>query len=156
MGLDTTHDAWHGAYSAFNRWRTELARVAGLPPLELMEGFYTHLQPRKDELSIPTIYVGPDTDELTRNCIGRLDERLPIQWNCLKSSALHELLHHSDCAGEIAADRCVPIANALEKLLPLLPEGDGGGHIGHWREKTQQFVDGLRRAAAAGEPLGFH
>lgn len=29
MGLDTTHDCWHGAYSAFSRWRDKLAEVAG-------------------------------------------------------------------------------------------------------------------------------
>src|SRR5437016_2133419 len=40
MGLDTTHDCWHGAYSAFMRWRTKLAEVAGLPPLMLIESFY--------------------------------------------------------------------------------------------------------------------
>lgn len=39
MGLDTTHDCWSGSYSAFGDWRRELARAAGLPPLETMEGF---------------------------------------------------------------------------------------------------------------------
>ena len=29
MGLDTTHDCWHGAYLAFSRWRDQLAEVAG-------------------------------------------------------------------------------------------------------------------------------
>jgi hypothetical protein len=29
MGLDTSHDCWHGAYSSFNRWRDKLAEVAG-------------------------------------------------------------------------------------------------------------------------------
>ena len=29
MGLDTTHNAWHGAYSAFNRWRGFLAELVG-------------------------------------------------------------------------------------------------------------------------------
>ncbi len=38
MGLDTTHDCWHGPYSSFNRWRTQLAAEIGLP-LPLMEGF---------------------------------------------------------------------------------------------------------------------
>lgn len=23
MGLDTSHDCWHGAYSAFTRWRQQ-------------------------------------------------------------------------------------------------------------------------------------
>lgn len=30
MGLDTTHGAWHGAYSAFNRFRHELALRIGI------------------------------------------------------------------------------------------------------------------------------
>lgn len=29
MGLDTTHNCWHGPYSAFHRFRTHLARAAG-------------------------------------------------------------------------------------------------------------------------------
>lgn len=154
MGLDCSHDAWHGAYSAFMRWRKEIAKVAGLPPLELMEGFYCPT--RGNGHDIPTIYLGPNTDDLTRNCITQLEASLPIRWDCLKPSPLHELLNHSDCDGEIAADRCGPIADELEKLIPLLPDGEAGGHIGHWREKTQQFVKGLREAAAAGEPLDFH
>ena len=28
MGLDCSHNAWHGAYSAFMRWRQKLADVA--------------------------------------------------------------------------------------------------------------------------------
>lgn len=154
MGLDCSHDAWSGAYSAFMRWRKEIARVAGLPPLELMEGFYCPLAGAG--MGIPTIYLDPQASDLTRNCIKRLEENLPIRWDCLKPSPLHELLYHSDCDGEISAGSCGPIADELEKLIPLLPEGDGGGHIGSWRQTTEQFVKGLREAAAAGEPLEFH
>lgn len=39
MGLDTTHDAWHGPYSSFNEWRRQIAKAAGMPPLNDMEGF---------------------------------------------------------------------------------------------------------------------
>lgn len=39
MGLDTTHDAWHGPYSSFNEWRREIAKAAGMPPLNDMVGF---------------------------------------------------------------------------------------------------------------------
>lgn len=159
MGLDTTHDAWHGAYSAFMRWRCEIAKVAGLPPLELMEGFFVPQRAPGAQFdgTIPTIYMGLAVrDDTAMHAIGRIEASLPIKWDCLKPSALHELLCHSDCDGEIPAELCRPIADELEKLLPLLPEGSAGGHIGNWRDKTQQFIDGLRRAAAANEPLGFH
>jgi len=157
MGLDCSHNAWHGAYSAFMRWRQKLADVAGLPPLELMEGFYSPLMTG----SPPTLFYGMNTRDPafgqgSRPYLAGIDERLPIMWDCLKPSALHELLYHSDCDGEIAADKCAAIADELEKLIPLLPEEEAGGHIGNWRSKTQQFVDGLRAAAAAGEPLDFH
>lgn len=156
MGLDCSHNAWHGAYSAFMRWRQKIAEVAGLPPLELMDGFYVSL----DETGA-TLYHGMNTNQHaygpdSRPHLAYLDDRLPISWDCLKPSALHELLYHSDCDGEIAADRCGPIADELESLIPLLPDEEAGGHIGHWRTTTQQFVDGLRAAAAAGEALDFH
>lgn len=156
MGLDTTHSAWHGAYSAFMRWREKIAEVAGLPPLQLMEGFFCPSSGANEMGSTTTFYLGPRPDELTKGCIHRIEAALPIKWEALKPSPLHELLQHSDCDGEIPADSCGPIADDLEKLLPFLPDGDAGGHIGVWRDKTRQFIDGLRAAAAANEPLGFH
>ena len=39
MGLDTTHDCWHGAYSAFMRWRQKIAEVAGFGNLDDYAGF---------------------------------------------------------------------------------------------------------------------
>jgi len=44
MGLDTTHNCWHGPYGAFHNWRCKLAEVAGLPNLELMDGFWDVLK----------------------------------------------------------------------------------------------------------------
>lgn len=38
MGLDISHNAWHGAYSAFNRYRTEIAKQIGID-LNKMDGF---------------------------------------------------------------------------------------------------------------------
>ena len=151
MGLDCSHNAWYGAYSAFMRWRQKLAEVAGLPPLELMDGFYS--SGKYDGV----LYFGQNVeDELWSSKRNRIQETLPISWDCLKPSPLHELLFHSDCEGEIAAHKCGPIADALEALIPTLPDEDAGGHIGNWREKTAQFVAGLRAAADAGEALDFH
>jgi len=134
MGLDVTHDAWHGACSAFMRWRTELAKAAGLPPLDLMEGFY---DPRREAFS-------------------DLQSQLPIKWDCLKPSSLHTLLHHSDCEGDIPWQACGPIADELEALLPKLPNVNVGGHIGNWRDKTATFIKGLRAAYSRQENLEFH
>lgn len=156
MGLDTTHNCWHGAYSAFMRWRQEISKAAGLPPLELMEGFFTSRDgSRGVRGGIPTFYLGPDPGELVENCIRRMEESLPISWDSLKPSPLHELLYHSDCDGEITAESCGPIADALEALLPKL-NGDHGGHIGDIKAKTQRFIDGLRDAAAKNEAVEFH
>lgn len=38
MGLDTSHDAWHGPYSSFNRWRKDIASQIGID-LDKMYGF---------------------------------------------------------------------------------------------------------------------
>jgi hypothetical protein len=151
MGLDTSHNAWHGAYSAFHRWRQKIAQVAGLPPLELMEGFYDPLPPNDRHLS--TLYAGIGKEY--SHSLKTLDERLPIKWETLNPSPLHELLCHSDCDGEIKWKACGKIADELEKLLPLLDE-EGGGHIGNFREKTETFIKGLRLAHSKKENLDFH
>lgn len=151
MGLDTSHGAWHGAYSAFMTWRKKIAEVAGLPPLELMEGFY---DPIEESRLIPTLYPGIVSEY--SSSLKELDKRLPIRWDSLNPSPLHELLYHSDCDGEIEWEKCKPIAEELKKLLPKMPKGEAGGHIGHWRDKTQTFIDGLMKAYNAKENLDFH
>lgn len=153
MGLDCSHNAWHGAYSAFMQWRRKIAEVAGLPPLDLMEGFYDKLDSFDVCCGFPTLHCGHPAD--TRQQIKNIDERLPIKWECLKPSPLHELLYHSDCDGEISSENCAAIADALEDLIPLFPDEDHPGHIGNWKNKTQKFVDGLRLAAQSGEALRF-
>ncbi len=152
MGLDCSHNAWRGAYSAFMTWRREVAHLAGVPPLDLMEGFYTPIS--NDGFARPaTLFTSDREDNFNLKLI---DERLPIKWSSLKPSALHELLYHSDCDGEIATENCAEIADELEKIIPLMTLCDNDGHIGNWKDKTSAFVDGLRAAADANEPLDFH
>lgn len=131
MGLDTSHNAWHGAYSAFMRWRTEIARAAGICYIDEKEGRYQmpwHVYEDKN-------YYG--------------------EWDHDPSDPLVVLLVHSDCEGEIPPRLCGPLADRLESLLPQLSM-DAGGHVGIVREKTETFIAGLRAAAAANEPLDFH
>jgi hypothetical protein len=150
MGLSVSHGCWVGAYSAFHVWRCMVARVAGLPPLDLMEGFYTSL----DSGGLPTLYSGVRGDGVT-DSLKRVDAHLPIRWSCLKPSALIALLDHSDSDGIIEWARCSDLADALQALVPLMPPGGNGGHVQSWADKTQTFVDGLRWAFAEQEDVEF-
>ncbi len=132
MGLDTTHDAWSGAYSAFHRWRTRIAEVSGYAQQWAAGRFEID---DDEDASEDGIYAG--------------------NWKNAPSDAILLLLLHSDCDGELAPEHCRLLADRLEGLLPNL-HGDGGGHLGDYRAKTEQFIKGLREAAAANEPLGFH
>lgn len=155
MGLDISHDTWHGAYSSFMRWREKIAEIAGFPPLELMEGFYSN-SPHSTNMFTLLDYAYPKGNELEMSGIRRLRDKLPIKWTLFESNPLTELLYHSDCDGEIEWQNCGPIADELEKLLPELSKLDnGGGHIGEWKTKTEQFITGLRLAHSKQETLLF-
>jgi hypothetical protein len=152
MGLNISHDAWHGAYSAFDRWRNKIAEVAGIP-LPLMEGHYGSFLPLD---VIASNYIGNTPGNDTgRTRAMEYHALLPLRWEALKPDPLHVLLHHSDCDGKIGVKHLKKLANRLEELLPLLPDEDGGGHIGNWREKTQKFIDGTRLAYSLKQPLLF-
>ncbi len=112
MGLDTTHDCWHGAYSYFSEWRKRLCEVAGYGNIKLREGFGGDLP-------------WPDNDPLV------------------------DLLNHSDCDGELLWMRCAAIADRIESLMPAM-------RIADYAQVTQQFIDGLRLAAAKQENVLFH
>jgi hypothetical protein len=140
MGLDTSHDCWHGAYSAFSRWRDKLAEVAGYgmqdpTPEEQAQGFHRQ-------------YVALEWS-------GIEETNFQGEWTRTPSDPLIVLIAHSDCDGVIHPEQAGPLANRLEELLPLLPDESGGGHIGHWRGKTQGFIDGLREAVRLGEDVEF-
>lgn len=86
MGLDTTHDAWHGAYSAFNRFRQSIAKAVGVD-------FPPH-----------------DDGGLDDECIYLPDgfrEQHP---------GLLVLLMHSDCDGDMSPEDCRLIAAELRAL----------------------------------------
>ena len=137
MGLDCSHDCWHGAYTAFNRWRMKIAELAGIP-LPLMEGYYGHHRVRDS-----------DVPELCRPF-------LPISWEVLQEDPIHILLDHSDCEGRITWSDCGRLADRLEEFVLGMPEEDDGGHIGNWRETTEQFIRGLRLAHSRQEDVEFH
>lgn len=168
MGLDTTHNCWHGGYGRFMVWRAALAEAAGFPPLRLMEGF---LDPREFFIYVNNVRI--DLLDLAHrpmaehNQAGWLShgasqmKHLPIQWAYFEKDPLTVLLNHSDCSGELAAEVCTLLANRLEELLPALDEMDAKHPDPHVARlslggQTRQFIDGLRLAASLGEAVRFH
>ena len=151
MGLDISHDCWHGAYSAFHRLRLKIAEVA-LIPLPLMAGFLCPddvCEKYKYDRIIASSY------ELEKF------DYLPIQWESLKKDPLHLLLHHSDCNGDIKWKNCLKIAERLEELLlvnePYMPNMDGDLYPGYsYREAVSQFIKGLKLAYELKENVEFH
>lgn len=45
MGLDTTHDAFHGAYSSFGRFRSQLLSLAQSINIDDVHGYGGHISP---------------------------------------------------------------------------------------------------------------
>ncbi len=125
MGLDTTHDCWHGPYGAFNNFRRRVALAINIE-LDHMEGF----------------------KPLTAG-----DEWEPILWEHLEHRPAHEFLMHSDCEGEIPADRCGPIADDLQEICDGLPVR---AMYDDCRPALERFIAGLRLAQSKGEAVGFH
>lgn len=132
MGLNTTHDAFHGAYSAFNRFRQEVVRAMG--------GSY----PPHNDRTLDDRWVYYDS----------------AQYNHETHPGLFEFIEHSDCEGEISPEMCVKVADDLEALLPKIEAlgSETHGHLARFAgfaDVTRRFIAGCRAAAAAGEPLEF-
>jgi len=69
------------------------------------------------------------------------------------SNPIHFLMTHSDCEGEIPAEMCGPMSDALQKIVDVMPER---GTYDFAKPATLRFIAGLRKAAAAGETVDFH
>jgi hypothetical protein len=134
MGLNCTHGAFDGAYSAFNRFRQYVAEAIG-----------GSFPPHKDKsLDSNFFYFDDEVYEVSED------------------SGLFEFFNHSDCDGFIENERCLIIADELEKILPLIKDkfNDemGSGHIlrnGGVIQVTMDFINGCRLAYESGEDLEF-
>ena len=132
MGLDTSHDCWHGGYTGFTHWRNWLAGMAGykITPADYEAG---------------NVSPSPDIDWGSFK-----PENYAGEWAETPKDPLLILLVHSDCDGEIKAKHCELLAVRLAGLLEnLIIEEDV------FRQRTEQFIAGLRDAAALGESVEF-
>lgn len=130
MGLDTTHDCWHGPYSAFTRWRQQVGEAAGYRYVPLKDPGWTH-------------FLVPDIDDAL---FAR--EHTMGEWSEPPSDVLLVLLVHSDCDGEIPHYWTKRLADRLTELLPKLPADPFA--------RTERFIAGLLDAHAKGDAVGFH
>lgn len=141
MGLDTSHDCFHGPYSAFSRWRNAVAEAAGY-------------------MVIPIKW--PDMGYETNSVLidwGHIEEKnYAGEWDEIPVDPLIILIAHSDCDGVIKPEHAGPLADRLEEILPKLTD-EGGVHIGAlggMSGVTEKFIAGLRAAASSNEPVDFH
>jgi len=126
VGLDVTHDCWHGAYSAFNRFREEVWDLA----------YPNHKGKWSDDA-----FMEREWREFTRY--------KPA------TEPLDYLLFHSDCEDDLKRYMLIPLAERLEAIAPFLST-EGVGHMAHGAQaKALQFAKGLREAHAAKETVEF-
>jgi|SRR5688572_2277704 len=96
MGLDTTHDAFHGAYSSFNHFRMEICVAAGIEMVP---------DPERGDRPHPIWWtdMDPSTDYMGN-------------WTAEPDDPLRYLIEHSDCDGAL---RCEHLPALVERLRPL-------------------------------------
>ena len=156
MGLDTSHNCWHGSYMAFGAWRQQVARAGG----------YTV----KEQSDVPWTAIDLPWEMFKQ-------ENYKGDW--VNGPAVEDpllyLIVHSDCDGVIHPEEARHLAERLEQILPALtietaPDlaerlekflpgltVERNWMSQEWLEKaTKQFIKGLREAAAAGEDVEFY
>lgn len=80
----------------------------------------------------------------------RDDRQKGLPWPDDSEEALCILLNHSDCDGDIVHKDCLPLANRLKELLPKMDDEPD------WKQRTEQWIEGLMAAHDAGEDVDFH
>jgi hypothetical protein len=161
MGLDTSHNAWHGGYGLFNQWREWIAEQIGIP-LELMEGHY--IIDGFPNLFSLLQYDYPLGNEAVMRRVRKLQKQLPLKWTVFKPNPLHILLYHSDCDGYINWRDCGKIAKGLQNILNKVDEeikisqtpDIAKATCEYNYNKTKQFIEGCTLAFTNKEKLEFH
>ena len=126
MGVDIGGAHW--TYSGFHRFRVRLCWEIGIT-LDNMEGF------------------GAVVDSLALSRTFNHGMQL-IPWANVNDHIV-DLIHHSDCDGELTPGQCETIAPRLRELIERWPENDRD------REEGERLADAMNDATASGEPLEF-
>lgn len=150
MGLDTSHDAFHGGYGGFNILRHAIAAATqaelGLP------------MNWPQSIGLPDGYFDEGIPDDVRDRLGMgtfTEDEMPPE-------PVLVLLLHEDCDGIIPTFACGPLADQLERLVYRI-DAETAKFAPAWvipeprntTAMTREFIAGLRRAVAAGEDLVF-
>lgn len=140
MGLyvytkDTGHELWGAPYSTFHRWRKLVLKVAGYDVFDTRPSA---------EPPITTF----DWHSVTK-------ENLRGEWQSEPEDPLIVLIVHSNCEGHIHPNHAGPLADRLGELKPLIAAEPSGEYDDDWLGTTEEFIAGLRQAAARNELVIF-
>jgi len=145
VSIDVSHGCGHFPGGSFARWRRAVAKAAGIP-LPLMDGYGAEPAALARGLAV-------DSEPWdVRRWVEEVIACLPIPWSTFAHDPIVPLLNTPDDDGGIAAVACGSLADRLEQLLALLTDGPGDD-VDRLRARTRTFIDGLRRAAVAGEDV---
>jgi hypothetical protein len=133
MGLDTSHDCYHGSYSGFKEFRNKLALAAGYK--------------LKSELNLIghiSTYIDVDWTQFER-------ENFNGVWKRTWEDPLMYLIAHSDCEGNIEPKEGKPLSARLKEILPLVNKDDI-----YFVSALNRFITGLDLAASKNENVEFN
>lgn len=163
MGLDTSHDCFHGSYSEFMNWRRFLAKEIGIP-LGMMKGFNDKYVTTEEVKSLEEKLGSERWNEPYHSCyqvLFAMRDIPGISWESMRRDPIVLLLDHSDCDGKIRwfnakkiAHRLIQILrkmkNDTQKDMPARACYDG------MFQCTKRFALGLLKAYRAREDVTFH
>lgn len=145
MGLDTTHDCWHGAYSGFAMFRETVGRAAALPyrvaNRQYGDGIRHTLDIDWEQITGAQI-AG---DWTAPPCIIRVGYDPPL------TDPVLYLLIHSDCDGKLRCKYLKDLKARLEELVPKFNELAND----YCEGRLEQFIRGLSTAIKKGDDVGF-
>ena len=151
MSLAISHDIYNGSYDSFNEWRLRLAKMTNRRTQYLKRQPY--LSPITGQAELFTGELITVSHEDLNNPAA--DDATMGEWLRTPDNPLEVIFLHRDAEGYIYPVQARPVADALEALLPRIPPNEKTDDDDNVLQMTQNFINGLRRAADANERVVF-